>query len=140
MADKIVGPLTLVQFVYLMAGGIIIYLAQETASAPIFWLIAIPTGAISLSLAFLKVQDQPFSHFLGALALYFTKPRKRVWGKIPEMETVHAVTESTAVKEEKKVYKGKTISQTNLEELAYVLDTRGLTKEKKQDKTNTQLT
>ena len=74
LEDKIIGPLTLMQFVYLAAGGVIIYITRELASAPVFWLIAIPVAIISLSLTFLKVQDQPFSHFLYSLAIYITKP------------------------------------------------------------------
>ena len=127
LEDKIIGPLTLIQFVYLMAGGMIIYIAYSTLSTGLFLVIAIPVGLISLALTFLKVQDQPFSHFVSSLALYVVKPRKRVWRKLPEMETSESIIKNDAAKkDEKKIYKGKTISQTNLEELSYVLDTRGL--------------
>jgi len=126
LEDKIIGPLTLVQFVYLMTGGMIIYISFNTISSAAFYLIAIPVALLSLALTFVKVQDQSFSHFLGAFALYFAKPRKRIWHKIPEMETVKVVETRVIKKDDKKVYKGKTLNQTNLEELSTVLDTRGL--------------
>ena len=126
LEDKIIGPLTLIQFVYLMAGGMIIYISFNTIKSAAFYLIAIPVAILSLALTFVKVQDQPFSHFLGSFALYFVKPRKRIWHKLPEMETVKVVETRAVKKDEKKVYKGKTLSQTNLAELSSVLDTRGL--------------
>jgi len=111
-----------------MTGGIIIYVAQSSIKGFNFWLIALPVGIITLSLTFLKVQDQPFAHFLGSLVLYFVKPRRRIWHKLPELEKIHNVVEKPTGddKKDKKIFKGKTISEVNLEELSYVLDTRGL--------------
>jgi hypothetical protein len=127
MEDKIIGPLTLIQFVYLMTGGVLIYISMNVFSGFVFIFIALIVGSLALALAFLKVQDQPFLHFLSSLALYVVKPRTRVWGKNPDTEMVHAVIEKKEEKkEEKKIYKQKSLREVNLEELAYVLDTRGL--------------
>jgi len=131
MEDKIVGPLTLIQFLYLMGGGIIIYVARSMVSVSVFFLIAIPVALLSLSLAFVKIQDRPFANFLLSLALYFVRPRSRNWKKVPELESNKIILKKEEKKEEKKVYKNKTLSEVNLEELSYVLDTHGLATNKK---------
>lgn len=124
LEDKIVGPLTLIQFVYLMAGGIIIYISFNVFSAGIFWLIAIPTALLSLSLAFLKIQDQPFSHFLLAAVLFFVRPAKRIWHKELALERLTVEKAPVKKKEEIKLPK-KGIEKSELEKLAYILDTHG---------------
>ena len=132
LEDKIIGPLTLMQFVYLAAGGVIIYITRELASAPVFWLIAIPVAIISLSLTFLKVQDQPFSHFLYSLAIYITKPKKRIWTKIPELENKELLVKGKEIdklEDEKKTSREeKKLEKANLEQLSYILDTHGIKK------------
>lgn len=124
MEDKIVGPLTLLQFVYLMSGGLIIYIALNTLRNNWFWLIAIPVGLLSLSLAFLKIQDQPFSHFLVSAVLFFVRPKNRVWHKELILEQPHMLKKNIK-KEEKKAPPKEGIKKTELEKLSFILDTKG---------------
>ncbi len=83
MQDKIIGPLTLTQFFYLLFGGIIIYILFTklaiTGYSFIFWILAIPLGLISFALAFVKIQDQPFPTFAMSLVKFIQLPRMRVW-------------------------------------------------------------
>src|SRR6476646_9935727 len=82
MADRIVGPLTLIQFLYVLIGGILIY-ALLNIVAPIsnalFLALAGPIALFTLALAFLKIQDQPFPKFVVAFFLFITKPKMRIW-------------------------------------------------------------
>src|SRR3989344_5073023 len=62
MADRIVGPLTLVQFLYILVGGIIVYFLFSTVApvnGTLFILTALPVAVLTLAMAFLKVPDQP---------------------------------------------------------------------------------
>ena len=80
LEDKIVGPLTLIQFLYVLAGGLINYLLLIFIGMKIiFWILAIPIGLFALALAFLKIQDQPLSSFVKAGLIYFSRPRMRYW-------------------------------------------------------------
>lgn len=126
MQDKIVGPLTLLQFVYLMAGGIIIYITFSVATPVIAWLIAVPVGILTLALTFLKIQDQPFGLFLMATVLFFVRPQTRIWHKETELEQLPQQKITPVKKEDIKLPK-KGIEKSELEKLAYVLDTRGKT-------------
>lgn len=95
MQDKVIGPLTLVQFFYLLFGGLFIYLLNNwtagTFLRPLFWLIAIPVGLFSFALAFVKIQDRPFIFFVFAMLRYLKRPRRRVWQKGQAKKMTHIV-------------------------------------------------
>ena len=61
---KIVGFLTLPQFIYLASGGGLIFIFFKVFSFFIFLLIAIIIGALVISLAFIKVNGQEMPKIL----------------------------------------------------------------------------
>lgn len=79
--DKIVGPLTLKQFLYLAGGGAILFFAWYFSKLWLFVIIAIPVAALSFALAFLKIHGRPFIHFLTSLIGYLFKPKLYIWKK-----------------------------------------------------------
>lgn len=83
MQDKIIGPLTLVQFFYLLFGGLIIYILFNNlmlnGQRLLFFVLAVPIGLFSFAMAFFKVQDRPFPSFFMAFIKYARTPRARVW-------------------------------------------------------------
>ena len=124
MADRIVGPLTLVQFLYLLVGGIIIYFFLTTVapiSSTLFTLIAVPIGIFTLALTFLKIQDQPFPKFVTAFFHYIRQPKSRVWYKEGVDPNLIITKPSAEHKEVVKVH--KQIKRSELERLAQSLDT-----------------
>ncbi len=123
LEDKIVGPLTLIQFLYVLGGGVIIYLLYLSLNMRfLFWVLAIPIGIIAASLAFLKIQDQPLSHFIKAGLIYLSQPKKRLWQRAG---LVKPVVFAVAKKEKKIIAPPKRkIEKSELEQLAQMLDTR----------------
>ena len=92
--DKIVGPLTWRQFIYLAGGAGMLLLTYFTLPLILFVLIGIPFGALAGFLAFHKVNNRPFSQFLEATFNYFTKSRLYLWRKA-EPQTFVEKTEKT---------------------------------------------
>ncbi len=128
LEDKIFGPLTLMQFIYLMAGGMIIYAAYELASTAVFWIISIPVAMLTLSLAFVKIQDQPFSKFLTSAAFFFVNPKKRRWQKNPKDEKFIQETFPQKIQKKEKKIEVKKVEKSELEKLAGILDTSSIDK------------
>ena len=81
--DKIIGPLTLKQFVYLLAGGGIIFLLFSILAFPAFIIIAIPVGMFTLLLAFYKKGNQKFTKFVVNFLGFISKPSIYIWKKTP---------------------------------------------------------
>lgn len=81
LPDKIVGPLTILQFGYLLIGGMISFALIKTGNLIVIVLIAIPLILLSLALAFLKIQNQSFGKFFINLIIFTFNPKARVWHK-----------------------------------------------------------
>ncbi len=79
--DKIVGPLTLKQFLYLLAGVGFLAVLWFYLKLTLFIIIAIPVAILVLGLAFYKVNGRPLVYLLGSLTKYLTKPKLYLWRK-----------------------------------------------------------
>ena len=84
--DKILGPLTFVNFIYLLVGGALILFSFVLFDFALFIFLAIPIAFFSLAFALIKVQDQPFSHFFVSFLLFLKQPKKRIWHDLEEEE------------------------------------------------------
>lgn len=122
LEDKIIGPFTLKQFLYILAGGMLDYIWFRFFSFGIFVLLALPTTLFFIAMAVARVQDQPFPKFLGSLVLYILRPKQRTWGReapLPKLMITKAQNKEEIKHEPKKA------SQGELEKLAAILDTKG---------------
>jgi hypothetical protein len=119
--DKIFGPLTLKQFIYLAGGAglcvvLILYL-------PFFFgvLLAIPVAALSAALAFYKMNGKSFVEMMEYGFNYFLSKRLYLWKKVQEPQ-VPASTPTPTVSAP--VVPKKGLSRGKLEELAWALDVK----------------
>lgn len=78
---KLVGFLTIKQFGYLAAAGVVSFIIYIIFPGIISWLLIIPLTALSLALAFVKISGLNFDRWLVALFYALTKPPQRVWRK-----------------------------------------------------------
>lgn len=87
--DKIVGPFTWRQFVYIAGGiGILVTLWLVLDSFLLFILLGLPIGALAASLAFQRVNNRPFSIFLESFFSYLTKNKVYLWKKEAAQEII----------------------------------------------------
>jgi hypothetical protein len=118
--DKIFGPLTLKQFIYLAGGagitaGLLLYL-------PFFVgvLFAIPVLALSVALAFYKLNGKSFVEMLEYGFNYLISKRlylwKKVQGPVSPSTTPTLPAEAVAPKKE--------LTRRKLEDLAFALDVK----------------
>ncbi len=79
--DKIIGPFTWKQFVYLAGGvgvGVVSYIVFGLI---VFLLIGLPLTLLALLLAFYPVNNRPFSIFLESVVNYYKKTKMYYWHK-----------------------------------------------------------
>lgn len=78
--DKLLGPFTFRQFIYLMITGGCIGLAFGLFQLfPLLAIIPIPFALFFGALALPIKRDQPMETYLAAIISYHLKPRKRLW-------------------------------------------------------------
>ncbi|MFZ2500749.1 MAG: PrgI family protein [Minisyncoccia bacterium] len=77
--DKIVGPLTLAQFIYLagVAGACVAFFSY--LSFIFAALLSLPVAAFGISLAFYKINSKPFIEILEAGFNYYTSKKFMLW-------------------------------------------------------------
>lgn len=77
--DKIIGPLTLKQFLFLVAGAGLLFGLWFFLNLGAFIILAIPVVAFFGTLAFYKPYGRPFISLVGSWIKYISKPRLYLW-------------------------------------------------------------
>ena len=78
--DKLLGPFTFRQFIYLMiVFGCIVLAGGLFQIFPLLAAIPIPIGLFFIVLALPIKKDQPMETYLAAILTYHLKPKKRFW-------------------------------------------------------------
>ena len=78
--DKLLGPFSFRQFVYLLIAGALIAVAVGLFQIfPLLAIIPLPPVLLFAALALPLKKDQPMEAYLAAVASYYLKPRNRVW-------------------------------------------------------------
>lgn len=82
--DKIIGPFTWKQFVYLAGGGGIAVVFFFTLPFFLFVILSAPIVGLAGFLAFHRVNNRPFADFLESSVGYFTRGKLYLWRKRDE--------------------------------------------------------
>ncbi len=121
MQDRIVGPLTLYQFLYLLAGGMVFYATFKSGVIISFILLGIPAAMLALAFAFIKINEQPFLHFFTSFIFFTLHPKKRIWHHGNGSTTI-SLTENKNTQDKKVTVKH--ISRAEISQMAQSLDGR----------------
>jgi len=118
MEDKIVGPMTLRQFGYVLAGAALDLIAFYSLNFTFFIILAIPITIAALAMAFYTVDRVPFNKIAVNAMSFFTKPHLYLWKQLPpEKKKV----EIQAAKNPE-LLKTPTLTESKLQDLAWSLD------------------
>lgn len=122
--DKILGPLTVRQFLILLAGGISIFLAFRLADFVLFILLTLVIGGVCLLFAFMKVNGQPFHYFLLNIFETLKRPSLRIWQKKYSKKELQLLRKMSKVEviEQQEV---KHTKRKHIRDLALVVNTGG---------------
>ncbi len=94
--DKVVGPLTWRQFIYLAGGIGICIIIWFSAPLIVFVILGVPFGALAGFLAFHRINNRPFSLFLESFIKYWRSGRLYLWKKEQE-QTIESYTSTSEV-------------------------------------------
>lgn len=124
--DKIVGPLTLRQFIYIAGATGICVVFFVSFSFIIAFLLSAPVVALAGALAFYKVNGKPFIEVLEAGFNYYTGAKLFLWkhGEPTEKEKkTAAAADAAAAREASLPQQGiPKLTRGRLSELAWSLD------------------
>lgn len=79
--DKIFGPITVRQFLIILCGSLLEFLAYRFADFQLFVVLTALIGGTTLLFAFARINGQTFHYFLLNLFQTLRKPSVRIWRK-----------------------------------------------------------
>lgn len=115
--DKIFGPLTFKQFVYVAGGAGMCFIIYRFIPAPFSFLIILPLGGFAGALAFYKVNNRPFIDAVESAIRFYFSDKLYLWQKKDKVITPEAIAEIP----KGGIYVPK-LSQSRLKELTWSLD------------------
>jgi hypothetical protein len=122
--DKIIGFMTLKQFIYAVVGVAYGFLTFQLFNKflPLFVIVGAPPTILFLLLGLWQRQGQPFESYFLALVNYTFKPRRRLWIKEPIIEAFKIEAPKVVVEQTQRDPRDV---RGQLEKLAQLVDTRG---------------
>ncbi|MCD8495133.1 MAG: PrgI family protein [Candidatus Pacebacteria bacterium] len=116
--DKIFGPLTFRQFVYILGGGGISYLLFRFLPGVIAIPLIVIVAGFALALAFYQVNNRPFIYLVQSMIGYVIRDKFYLWRKVPKKtspsEAVDGVDDVAPLEPK--------LSESRLKKLAWSLD------------------
>lgn len=114
--DKLFGPLTVKQFVYLVGGTGMAYIAYQYLPFYLALLLIAPVALLAIALAFVQINGKPFIFTLQAAIQYAFGNRLYIWKRVPKKPA--AASESSAGGE----LRVPALSESKLKDLTWALD------------------
>lgn len=125
--DKILGPLSVRQFIILIIGTGLIFAAYRFADFSLFVAEAITILCLTMAFAFLRVNGRPFHFFLVNLFQTLRKPKLRVWRRVISRDDLRLPKVTPPPKQQ--LAPKPPLTASRLTELSLIVDTGGVYKQ-----------
>lgn len=126
--DKIFGPITTRQFIIILIGGTLEFILFKLLSFVTFILVGLPLFALIGTLAFLRVNAQPFHFFLLNLVQTTRRPKLKVWDKTLTPGELRELMREVPEKAPPPPPTKEPLTVTKLQELSLIVNTGGVYK------------
>lgn len=132
--DKIFGPFTFKQFLYLAGGAGIVYVLWKLLPALIAIPIILPVAGLALALTFYRVNGRPFAQIIESWMKYIAQDKLYLWKKKERKKTEQRENRADAEPVQKQ---GPRLSGSKLKDIAWSLDVLDMQEKAKLDKLDT---
>ena len=125
--DRIIGPITVRQFIEILVGGLIIFIFYKLFDFSLFVVAGLLVFGLTVLFAFVKINGQPFHNFFLNFITTLKNPKLKIWRKTVSDQEIKASLKKplelliTAPK-----IKRQAFDASNLSELALIVDTGGV--------------
>jgi len=124
--DKIIGPITVRQFIILLLAGGLEFLAWKFADFSLFLAESAVIIVNTILFAFVKINGRPVHYFILNFIQTSKSPWLQVWGKIFDYSQYSQKTGEKDKKGFTAYAPRKTVGKTRLAELSLIVDTGGI--------------
>ena len=122
--DKIIGPITVRQFVLIVVAALIAFILYRSLSLLAFGIATALDFGIFATLAFAKINGRPIHFFFVNLIQTYQRPNIRVWNKEDYVRDIKEVKSEVKEVVKKRAVK-ESVSHSRLDDLSLVVNTGG---------------
>ena len=124
--DKVIGPITVRQFIILLVSGGLIFIAYKISDFTLFlfWLLTI--AIFTILFAFIKINGRPVHYLLLNFFETFNRPRLTRWDKRLNDQELRLTLKSVEVKPVVPHRAKPMVGSSRLAELSLIVDTGGV--------------
>jgi hypothetical protein len=124
---KLIGELTMRQFVYIASFAVAAYIAKHVVPNPFKWFFVVGLGLTGLALAFVPFEDRGLDEWIVNFFKAINKPTLRIWKKEIELPTAFAFEQNIQILQQEMITLAPTASRRKLEKY---LNQKGKEREK----------
>ncbi|HUT22252.1 MAG TPA: PrgI family protein [Candidatus Bipolaricaulota bacterium] len=124
--DKIIGPITVRQFVLLLVGVLFVFLLYQFGNLLTLIVGGVLVMAIFGALAFVKINGRPIHYFLLNFLQTMIRPRLRVWNREARLRAMKEIFVSDVKEEPKPAAAKAPITGSRLSDLSLIVNTGGM--------------
>ncbi|OGY47839.1 MAG: hypothetical protein A3J62_00100 [Candidatus Buchananbacteria bacterium RIFCSPHIGHO2_02_FULL_38_8] len=124
--DKIIGPITVRQFIIILAGGGLCFVAYKLSDFALFIFQFVIIMAFTFTLAFIRINGRPIHYLLLNFFQTSKKPKLRIWQKKFEKSELKLFTKTKKVELPAQIKTRNKVRASRLAELSLIVDTGGV--------------
>ncbi len=124
--DKVIGPITVRQFVIILFAAGLIAIAYKLFYFTTFIVIAVIITVLTVIIAFAKVNGVHFHLFFANFLITMFKANVRVWNNAFGKEHLRIETERVVNENKREIIAPRTYTASRLTELSLIVDTQGV--------------
>lgn len=124
--DKVIGPITVRQFIIMLVGGAFIFVAYKLSDFTLFLLQFVFISAFTLVIAFVKINGRPIHYFLLNVIQTTRRPKIRVWQKVFTDAEIKSYGQKKEIQLPAKTATKNKVRASRLAEISLIVDTGGI--------------
>ncbi|MFA6322519.1 MAG: PrgI family protein [Candidatus Buchananbacteria bacterium] len=124
--DKVLGPVTVRQFIICLVGGGMIFVAYKLADFTLFIVEGLAIAFVTLIIAFVKINGRPIHYFILNIIQTLMRERLRVWVKIFSKAEIRSRGKEPITKLPVAIIRKNKVRASRLAEMSLIVDTGGV--------------
>ncbi len=123
--DKIIGPVTVRQFIELIVGGLVEVIMYKTLDFPAFVVFGLIVLSLTVVVAFARINGQPFHLFLLNFIQTIKNPKLKVWQKSQDLKYLRDLLAQPPDVPKSPLIR-RPVTTSKISEIALIVDTGGI--------------
>jgi hypothetical protein len=124
--DKVIGPITVRQFIVLLVGAGIVFIAYKLTDFVLFLIEMVIIMIFTFVIAFIKINGRPIHYFLLNVLQTSRRPHIRVWQKLFSSAQLRQYTTTQTPPLEVQIKTKNHVRASRLAEMSLIVDTGGV--------------